>query len=110
MKTQFWRSYNPREFKSGDIICERDDQSHTMIVLDINEDALWCIGLVHCALTVNHKVHPIFPIWFEWIDNGIQKPLARLGNLNDFSAYVCDKDIQEEVKQRIEYFKSTEES
>ena len=94
-----WISKNPKDFRAGDIICNSKDQSFLRLVLYVDDVAIWAVGLVHCALTVNMDKHPIFPIYFKEIEDGYVDPLLRLGNLNDYSSFV--DNIQGEVKDYI---------
>ena len=85
-----WTSRNTKEFKK---------------VLAVSDKALWVSGFVHCALTENENLHPIFPIYFEELED-VYGPLLRLGNLKDYQDFVDNKDIQEEIR---EYINKTEE-
>ena len=104
-----WTSDNVKDFKVGDIICEKTDQSFKRLIVYVDDVAIWVTGLVHCALTENNDKHPIYPIY---IDNHDETEfLLRLGNLNDFLSFV-DR-IQDEVKENIEnmkdeYYRCTE--
>ena len=100
-----WTSRNPKEFKKGDIICDAADQSFLRIVLAVSDKALWVSGFVHCALTENGNLHPIFPMYFDELDNAYG-PLLRLGNLKDYQGFVDNEDIQKEIRG---YINETEE-
>lgn len=98
MNKNKWTSTNPKEFKIGDIICNKNNQSFLRLVLGISDEALWVSGLIHCALTPNEDVHPIYPIFFDEVG----EDLLRLGNLKDFQRFVDDENIQKEIKRDIE--------
>ena len=93
-----WISHNPKEFKVGDIICNTSTQSFLRLVVYIDDIAIWCVGLVHCSFTENNKSHPLFPIYFNEIENS-EEQLTKLGNLNDYAGFI--KDIQNEVVDKI---------
>lgn len=92
-----WTSDNPNEFVVGDIICYKAKQDFLRLVLYVDDVALWVTGFVHCALTESMEQHPIFPIYFSEIEH--DEPLLRLGNINDYSAFI--PKVQEEIKATI---------
>lgn len=98
MNKNKWTSTNPKEFKIGDIICNKNNQSFLRLVLGISDEALWVSGLILCALTSNEDIHPIYPIFFDEVG----EDLLRLGNLKDFQRFVDDENIQKEIKRDIE--------
>jgi len=94
-----WTSCNIKEFVAGDIICNKEKQEFLRLVVYVDDTALWCVGLVHCSLTENCNPHPIFPIYFDEIEQGVWEPLLKLGNLNDYSNYI--NDVHDEVLNAI---------
>lgn len=90
MNKSRWISDNPRDFNIGDIICYKHKQDFLRLVVYVEDNALWVTGLVHCALTENCESHPIFPMYFDEIENGYCEPLLRLGNLKNYSNYIND--------------------
>jgi len=100
-----WTSDNPKEFKAGDIICNMWHQNFKRLVLYVTDDALWVIGLVHCALTEGEDKHPIYPIYFSELE--YIEPLLRLGNLTDFSDFMVR--VQSEVENLINTERITDE-
>ena len=94
MSKSRWTSDNPREFNVGDIICNKKLQDFLRLVVYVDDNALWCTGLVHCALTENCENHPIFPMYFDEIENETYEPLLRLGNLKDYSDYIDDVHME----------------
>ena len=95
-----WINHNPREFVAGDIICDRDLQTNLRLVLYTDDAAIWVTGFVHCAFTENNDEHPIYPMYFNEIDEGIWPKLTKLGNLNDYLAFI--PRVQDEIKTNIE--------
>ena len=93
-----WTNNNPKEFVVGDIICNKENQDFLRLVLYVDDVAMWVTGLVHCALTEYMEQHPIFPMYFDEIEN--DEPLLRLGNLNDYLNFI--QIVQEEIKSSIE--------
>lgn len=76
----------------------RETQEFLRLVVHIDDTVIWVVGLVHITLiqNQNHKLHPIFPIYFEDIESGKENELLRLGNLKDFSNYVdaCKEEVK----------------
>ena len=95
-----WTSHDPKEFVTGDIICNRKLQDFLRLVVYVDDVALWCVGLVLCSLTENNETHPLFPMYFDEIEKGCWEPLLRLGNLNDYSNYISN--VHDEVLKIIE--------
>ena len=65
MAESSWLDSNPRNFVSGDIICNTEDQSHLRIVIYTSKEALLVSSIVQCALTEGSKELPIYPIFFR---------------------------------------------
>lgn len=97
--TSRWISHNPKEFVTGDIICDRELQDNLRLVLYTDDKAIWVTGLVHCAFTENKEKHPVYPMYFEEINEGIWPELTRLGNLKDYSEFI--PRVQNEIKDII---------
>jgi hypothetical protein len=94
-----WISDNPKDFVAGDIICNKAKQDFLRLVVYSDDNAIWVTGLVHCALTKNNEIHPIFPMYFDEIERGIYEPLLRLGNLKDYSNFI--NDVHMEVLNKV---------
>ena len=83
-----WISKDYKTFNVGDIICNTEKQDLLRLIVHKDEDALWCVGLVHAALTENNDTHPVFPMRFVDIENGLWNNMTRLGNLKDYMEYI----------------------
>lgn len=106
MNKSRWISYDPKEFVAGDIICNKELQDFIRLVVYVDDVALWCVGLVHCALSENCNPHPLFPMYFDEIEKGVWEPLLRIGNLNDYSNYI--NSVQNEILASIKNIKECE--
>lgn len=105
MSKSRWTSDNPKEFVAGDIICNKELQDFLRLVVYVDDTALWCVGLVHCSLTENDEIHPIFPMYFDEIEQGSWEQLLRIGNIKDYSNYI--NDVHEEVTNMIKNIKES---
>lgn len=96
MANSRWMSTDYKNFKAGDIICDKEKQSFLRLIVKADDKAIWCVGLVHAALTENNDKHPIYPIYFDEIEKGEWGELLRLGNLDDYKEYI--ERVQDECK------------
>lgn len=94
-----WLSSDLTQIKKGDIICNKKDQDFLRLVIYVDEVAIWCIGLVHCAFAESEKEKPIFPMYFDEIEDSIWVPILRLGNLENYAQYIAD--IEPTIKEAI---------
>lgn len=87
MKKSRWMSHDCDTFRPGDIICRSGDQDFLRLVIKVDEDVIWCAGLVHAAFTEQADAHPVFPIYKNEIED-VWGGLTKLGNLDDYKEYV----------------------
>lgn len=79
------------EFKKGDIICNKGNQNFLRVVVHVEENTIWCMGLVLMGLRRN-KTHPsAFPICLDDPDEEI----LCLGNLEDFTRLVDEYEMEQ---------------
>ena len=97
-KNARWTSEDHRTFQQGDIIADRERKEPLRLIVKVDEEGFWCIGLMHAALTENNEKHPIFRIRFDKIDDGTYLPFLKLGNLKDYEEYIIQ--VQDECKER----------
>lgn len=89
MEKSRWTSDDYRDFGPGDIICNKDRQDSLRLVIKVDESSIWCTGLVHAAFTEANDTHPVYPMSFREIEEGVWDKLLRLGNLDDYKEYIA---------------------
>lgn len=72
----------------GDIICDADKQGFLRLVVYKDKEEIWCTGFVHTALTENNDVHPVFPMRYTELEEGVWGKLLKLGNLKNYTEYI----------------------
>ena len=88
MANSRWISKDYKTFDVGDIICNTEKQDFLRLIVRKDEDALWFVGFVHAALTENNEKHPVTPMRFVDIEDGLWDNMTRLGNLKDYMEYI----------------------
>lgn len=85
-----WRSHDYKKFRAEDIICEAKKQTGLSLVVKTDEEAIWCVGLVHAAFTADKDIRqPVYPMRFDEIEAGIWGDLMKLGSLDDYKEYIA---------------------
>lgn len=102
-----WKHYDMSKVKAGDIIVNGREQTNPLVVLRVDDSAIWVIGLVHCSFCENMERHPIFPLYRDEIVEILVEPMV-LGNLTDYTEFIerIQTEIDESIKGIDGYFEA----
>lgn len=84
-----WASFNPREFKVGDIVCSKS-QSKPRLIVEITDDALLYVNMFQCAFCETEQLgkHLVHPLYFEALESGFGEEMVRVGNIAEYEKFI----------------------